>query len=324
MLTYCFNPHCSNPENINTDKFCINCGANLLLHKRYRAVKRMGKSARGQTFLAVDEIKPSQPLCIKQFFPSIPSNTNFQDIGELFCKKALQFKKLNHPQIPQILDYFIQDDLYYLLQEFIDGQNLTEQLLDDGTFSEHQIRQLLKDVLPILKNLHNQKVIHGDIKPENIIHRGEDRRIFLVDLGADWLMNENFLANKTRVSGNPQYAAPEQVMGKTVFASDLYSLGVTCIHLLTLVDPFDLFYSRENTWVWRDFLVNNPVSHELGNILDKLMATSINQRYHSADAVMADLEPQPIRWLEYDASSQIQWQEKKPKMILWRDIKNHS
>jgi len=179
----------------------------------------------------------------------------------------------------------------------------------------------LKDVLPVLNIFQKQNIIHADIKPENLIRRRRDRKVFLVDLGASWLMTEDFQVSQTKIIGNPQYAAPEQIMGKAVFASDLYSLGVTCIHLLTFVDPFDLFNSRENTWVWRDFLVNNPVSHQLGYVLDKLIQPSINQRYESAAAVLTDLEPQPIDWLEYTPSSQIQWREKSDSMIFWKDIK---
>ncbi|GBL12690.1 Ycf53-like protein [Microcystis aeruginosa Sj] len=92
------------------------------------------------------------------------------------------------------------------------------------------------------------------------------------------------------IIGSAEYIAPEQGNGKAVNASDLYSLGVTCLYLLTGISPFDLFDGGEHQWVWRQWLVNNPVSNELGNILDKLIEFGTKKRYQSASEVLQALQ----------------------------------
>ena len=131
----------------------------------------------------------------------------------------------------------------YLVQQFIDGQDLEKELANEGKFNQHQIRELLLSLLPVLDFLHHQSVpvIHRDIKPANIIRRRGDRELILVDFGAAKQATHTMLAKTGTTIGSPEYVAPEQARGKPAFASDIYSLGVTCIFLLTQVSPFDLF-----------------------------------------------------------------------------------
>jgi serine/threonine protein kinase len=162
--------------------------------------------------------------------------------------------------------------------------------------NEDKIRQLLKDLLPVLEFIHSHKIVHRDLKPENIVRRRAlsetAGNLVLVDFGAAKLMTGGMLPKTGTMIGSAAYTAPEQLMGKAVFASDIYSLGVTCIHLLTEVPPFDLFDSQEGTWAWRDYL-KTPVSDELGNILDKMLQGATSRRYHSAAAVLRQLNPPP-------------------------------
>lgn len=214
---------------------------------------------------------------------------NKQKATKLFHQEVLQLEALGkHPQIPELLDYFEQDGQQYLVQEFIDGQNLEQELADLGAFNEIQIWNLLSDLLPVLQFVHDHQVIHRDIKPANIIRRYNDCRLVLVDFGAAKSATSKALAQTGTVIGSPEYTAPEQIRGKAVFASDLYSLGVTCIHLLTQIPPFDLFDSSEDAWVWRDYLTC-PVSESLGQILNKLLHNATKQRCQSAAAVLKDL-----------------------------------
>ncbi|MEI2422557.1 protein kinase, partial [Arthrospira platensis SPKY2] len=127
-----------------------------------------------------------------------------------------------HSQIPELLAYFTADNRQYLIQEFIKGETLQEKLDNQGTFSENQIISLLNDLLPVLYFVHKHKVIHRDIKPENIIRRASDKKLVLVDCGTS-----------KQVRRTSAYCAPEQAMGKPQYGSDLYSLGVTCLYLLT-------------------------------------------------------------------------------------------
>ncbi|MFP4576583.1 MAG: protein kinase domain-containing protein, partial [Coleofasciculus sp.] len=289
---YCLKPDCQHPENLRDALSCHSCGSELLLSGRYRAIHPLGQGGFGRTFRGVDESNPNHPDCaIKQFFPQHQSTTNQEKAAELFEQEAQRLKTLgHHSQIPQLLDYFSQDKRQYLVQEFIHGQNLAAELAREGPFSELKIRLLLRDLLPVLQFIHSHQVIHRDIKPENIIRRPGYGNLVLVDFGAAKFATETILERTGTVIGSAAYTAPEQVRGKAVFASDLYSLGVTCIHLLTQIPPFDLFDSHEDAWVWQDYLnANRSISKPLAKILNTLLQSATKRRYQSAEAVLKDL-----------------------------------
>ncbi len=291
-MSYCLNPNCPRPNSNSVSvKFCTGCGAKLLLAERYRATKQIGQGGFGKTFLAIDEYKPSQPRCvIKQFLLQAQGTNNIEKATELFKVEAVQLDKLgrNHPQIPELLAYFTQDNQQYLVQEFIDGQNLADELKKNGAFNEDQIIALLNNLLPVLQFVHSKQVIHRDIKPENII-RHSDGELVLVDFGAAKAVTRTALSVTGTVIGTAGYASPEQAMGKASFASDIYSLGVTCLHLLTTIEPFDLFDITEGEWVFRDYLPT-PVSNNLASVLDKMVAGAVKRRYQSVIEVMQALD----------------------------------
>jgi serine/threonine protein kinase len=299
-MSYCLNPHCPNPQNPTGTNFCQTCGSKLLLKDRYRTIQPLGQGGFGKTFLAVDEDKPSHPRCvIKQFFPQAQGTNTVQKAAELFTQEAMRLDELGkHPQIPELLAYFSQDNQQYLVQEFIDGQDLAQELVSRGTFDEGQIRLLLNGLLPVLQFVHQHQVIHRDIKPENIIRRTflhqekvQRGQLVLVDFGASKVATGTALARTGTAIGSAGYAAPEQSFGRAVFASDIYGLGVTCIHLLTGMHPFDLFNAHEGNWVWRNAL-RSPVTQALSCILDKMIETAINKRYQSASEILQDLGSQ--------------------------------
>ena len=93
------------------------------------------------------------------------------------------------------------------------------------------------------------------------------------------------------IIGSAEYIAPEQLRGKAVFASDFYSLGVTCIHLLTQASPFQLFSDSSDRWVWREYLVDNSISYSLGRILDKMIEKALDRRYQSTQQILQALNP---------------------------------
>lgn len=286
-MSYCFNPACQNPQNPDAAPVCLGCGANLLLADRYRALKLLGSGGFGRTFLAIDEYKPSQPLCaIKQIFQQGPDVSS----TERFHTEAVQLEQLGvHDRIPHLLAYFTQEERQYLVQEFIDGQNLAQELESQGAFSEVKIRHLLSELLPVLEFIHSRQVIHRDIKPENIIRRPRGSgELILVDFGAAKVTQPG--PKTGTVIGSAAYTAPEQLLGKAVEASDIYSLGVTCIHLLTMIPPFDLYDTIEGRWIWRDFL-RTPITNHLGQILDKMLCNAVKRRYPSASEILADLNP---------------------------------
>ncbi len=289
-MSYCFNPSCQNPQNTVQAKNCIACGSGLLLKDRFRLLKPIAQGGFGRTFLSVDDTQPAKPRCVvKQFLPRPQNVDHLETAAALFRKEAARLSQLgSHPQIPQLLAYVELNQQQFVIQEFIEGLQLAQELVHTGTFKEQRIRQLLLQLLPVLEFIHSHQVIHRDIKPENIIARPNGPFV-LVDFGAAKFTTGTLLARTGTLIGSASYAAPEQAAGKATFASDIYSLGVTCIYLLTHVSPFDLFDLSEGAWAWRDYLTQ-PISNELGNLLDKMLEPATKRRYHSAAEVLTDLQ----------------------------------
>jgi WD40 repeat protein len=280
----------------------MNCGTKLLLDNRYRATDLLGAGGMGRNFLAVDERTPSKKRCvIKQFSPqpeiqSAPAS--LQKAVELFNREAVQLDELGDDcaQIPRLLAHIEQDKRLYFVQEFINGHNLLEELEQQGTYSEEQIRQLLADLLPLLKFIHQRGVIHRDIKPENIMRRSRDYLLVLIDFGISKQLSGTVMSMGTTV-GTMGYAPPEQMTyGEALPASDLYALGATCIHLMTGTFPDRLYNFREKRWLWRDVLASRgaAVSQQLGQILDKMLKPDLGERYQSVDEVLAVLTPAKV------------------------------
>jgi WD40 repeat protein len=303
-MSYCLNLRCQKPLNPSNARFCSNCGSRLLLGDRYRSVKPISQGGIGRTFLAVDEQDASKPRCIiKQFSLKNQGTSDPEKAAESFRQEVTRLQELGqHPQIPQLLACFEQDNRTgipaALVQSFIEGQSLAQTLETEGAFSETQIRQLLNELLPVLQFVHDHGVIHRDINPNNIIRQvpiisspaDQEGQLVLVDFGAAKFTTKTALARTGTVIGSAAYTAQEQLMGKAVTSSDLYSLGVTCIHLLTHIHPFDLFNSLEGIWVWQDYLTD-PVSNELSQILNKMLAGAVKHRYQSAEEILKDLNP---------------------------------
>ncbi|BAY62896.1 protein kinase [Calothrix brevissima NIES-22] len=251
----------------------------MLIQDRYRLIQLIGKGGFCKTYLAVDENQfPPVPCVVQQF-----SQRN--QTPKSFIYKAQQLKILcQHPQIPSLIAYFQDEQYCYLVQEFIAGSNLATFLESEGAWNENQIWQLLADILPVIKLIHDRQIIHCDIKPENIIFT-DSQKFVLVDFAATQIFSaiNQFLTQDC--IGSPEYIAPEQTRGKAVFASDLYSLGVTCIHLMTQISPFDLYDVANDCWVWQEYL-STTVSNRLSKIITKLLHKSIRDRFQSADEVM--------------------------------------
>lgn len=293
-MTYCIKPGCLTPENLDSAHFCQTCGEMLRLKERYRPLRPLGSGGFGRTFLAVDEDIPSQPYCvIKQLYLENSAPETFPKAKELFQQEAIRLDELgNHSQIPTLLAHFEQNQQLYLIQDFIPGLTLSEELTQQGQYNEEQIWELLRELLPLIRYIHAHRVLHRDIKPANIIRRQDDGKLVLIDFGVAKLLTDTALLQTGTIIGSPEYMAPEQLKGKAFWASDLYSVGVTCLYLMTQVSPFDLYDTFNETWVWRDFLPpGTQISDRLGKILDQLTHASLKQRYQSADEVITDLTP---------------------------------
>ncbi|MGD2183190.1 protein kinase domain-containing protein [Lusitaniella coriacea] len=292
-MRYCLNLRCPNPYNRDTDRFCIRCGSKLLLGDRFSAIKSISES-NGRTFLGVDLADPSHPQCvIKQVSLRHHQGENTEQARRTFREEALKLQFLGqHSQIPQLLAYFEAKDspggMPMLVQEWIEGKSLAEEKC-----GEAEIRQLLHHLLPVLQFVHENNLMHRDINPYNLIRPNSptpDKPIVLVDFSTAKVTNKTAFGKTGTLIGSAAYASPEQLLGKATPQSDLYSLGVVCIHLLTQMHPFNLFSHLDAKWVWQDYL-STPISERLAAILNKMLAEGLRDRYSSAAEVYADLHP---------------------------------
>jgi serine/threonine-protein kinase len=272
----------------------------LMLDGRYLPVKLLGRGGFGAAFLAHDRRFPGMRFCVVKLFQP-PSNFTPEqlEIAEnLFEREAnvLAYIGEEHDQIPKLFAFFPmlvpslqpgqQDQFFYLVQEYIDGQNLEEELVQNGKLSEQQALELLQEILKILKFIHDRQIIHRDIKPSNIMRR-RDGKLFLLDFGAVKQVTavSAFGAGSSTGIYTVGFAAPEQIAGNQVFPStDLYALAATTLNLLTGQEPTKLVDPYSNKWIWRE-QVN--VDRHLGYILDKMLLPAAKQRFQSADEVLA-------------------------------------
>ncbi|OKH42713.1 hypothetical protein NIES2101_32545 [Calothrix sp. HK-06] len=249
----------------------------IFLEPAYRLFKLISYGKYTQTFFAVNEEEyPFIPCVIQKIL--LPQSRNFEHKLQILQQLS------KSSQIPKLIDYHCGNDCIYLIFEHIEGINLNTLLAEQGTLSENKIWQILTDILTTLKLVHSHKLIHCDIKPENIICRNGSQDFVLVDFAASQVAAAYYQASNI-ITGSPEYTAPELALSKPIFSSDLYSLGVTCIYLLTQVRPFDLYDTANNQWAWRHYL-QTPISERLSNILDKLINQDINQRPASVDEVL--------------------------------------
>ncbi|AFY34798.1 serine/threonine-protein kinase [Calothrix sp. PCC 7507] len=299
-MSYCLNPTCPNPENLAHSQKCQSCGSQLLLNDRYQVIKPLGQGGFGATFLACDQALPGEPSCvIKQLRPSTTAPQVLQMARELFEREAKTLGRIgNHPQIPRLLDYFEDGHHFYLIQEYISGATLQQEIKRNGNLSEAGVKQFLSEILPLLQYIHERKVIHRDIKPANLIRRTQDARMVLIDFGAVKNQVTQAITNQSEHTaltayaiGTPGFAPPEQMAMRPVYASDIYALGVTCIYLLTGKSPKDLAYSPTTGEMMWEQLVQ--VSDHLKSVLRKMLEVSVRNRYQSADDVLRGLEMEP-------------------------------
>ncbi len=302
MTICCLNPDCSNPLNPNGNKFCLTCCTPLvtLLRNRFQVMRVLSdEGGFGRTYLAEDVDKLSELCVIKQLAPKAEGSWALKKAIELFQKEAQRLQQLGeNPQIPTLIAYFEEDSYLYLVQQYIDGQNLLRELnlrrqtkAVQSPYSEVEIRKILLDLLPILKFIHENGVIHRDIKPQNIVRRQSDRRLNLIDFGSSKQLTARVQSKIGTSIGSHGYSPIEQIRDGAAYpACDLFSLGATAFHLLTGVSPFKLWTEHGYAWVgnWQKYL-KVQVSDEFAAVLDKLLKKDKNQRYQSADEVIVDL-----------------------------------
>jgi serine/threonine-protein kinase len=314
MEVYCTRPGCPRPQNIFPDlddssllktvqqRYCKTCGMPLILSGRYLPARLLGQGGFGAAFLARDRYTPAMRQCVAKLLqPSVSlTPTQLRIAQNLFEREAAVLEELGneHPQIPSLLAFFEltvpslqpgkDDKFFYLVQEFIDGENLEDELAVKGKFSESETVEVLREILKVLDFVHSRGSIHRDIKPANIM-RGKNGRFYLLDFGAVKQVTQTAGSSKASTGiYSLGYAPPEQMSGQEVYpATDLYALGVTCITLLSGLQPTELFDSYRNEWNWHSRV---QVSSHLTQVLDRLLLSAPSQRFQSATEVETALK----------------------------------
>ena len=257
-----------------------------ILAGRYKIVRDLARGGFGETYLAEDQLCYNSLCVVKQLKPQFNDPVLIVTAKELFNREAEVLHRLGeHNQIPQLLAYFEENQKFYLVQEFIEGKNLTQILSVAKTLSEPEVITLLQDILKILDYVHNNDVIHRDIKPANLMRRDKDGKIVLIDFGA---VKERLSEPTTIAIGTPGYTPDEQNKKNPQFCSDIYALGMVGIETLTGLRPTKLTRDSQTDEINELALVN--ISPNLVRILNKMVKSDFHQRYQLASEVLPALE----------------------------------
>lgn len=265
-----------------------------LLDRRYQVSQVLGAGGFGKTYIAQDTRRPGNPICVVKQLQPLSTDPSFLEAARrMFNSEAETLEQLgNHDQIPRLLAYFEEDQEFYLVQEFIEGHTLTQELQLGQRWEENRVIELLEEVLSILEFVHKHSVIHRDIKPDNIIRRNSDNKLVLVDFGAVKQIRTQFAsaygtATNTIAVGTPGYMASEQARGQPRPSSDIYSLGNIAIQALTGLSPIQ-FHEDINTGeiLWEHLV---PVSRGLANVVTTMVKYHFKDRYQSATEALQAL-----------------------------------
>jgi serine/threonine-protein kinase len=267
-----------------------------LLDQRYQVVELLGKGGFGHTYIAQDTRRPGNPTCVVKHLKPATNDPDFlQTARRLFSTEADALEKLgNHDQIPRLLAYFEENEEFFLVQEFIDGHPLSAEMLSGNRWEESQVIQLLYEILPVLDFIHNNNVIHRDLKPQNIIRRHSDNKLVLVDFGAvkqvqmySLMSPEQQFKNQTIAIGTPGYMPSEQAQGRPRPNSDIYALGMIAIQALTGLSPKQLAEDpTSGEIIWQQYA---QVSDHLAVIISKMVRPYYKYRFHFADEALEAL-----------------------------------
>ena len=267
-------------------------GTTLL--RRYKICDELGEGGFGKTYLANDLALPGNPYCVvKHLSPKVPNPKVFPIAKRLFDEEAEILAILGqHERIPTLYAHFSENNQFYLVQEFIEGHDLCEEIKPGSQLREEEVIDILQQILEVLAFVHQNSVIHRDIKPSNIMRRKQDGKLVLIDFGAVkrpsiLSMDSTGQTTFTIAIGSPGYMACEHSQGKPKLASDIYAVGIMVIQALTGLRPEQL-PEDENTGeiIWRDFA---SVSDKLGDFIDKMVRYHFKQRYQDASEALQEL-----------------------------------
>jgi serine/threonine-protein kinase len=268
-----------------------------LLNNRYQVIQVLGAGGFGETFLAEDTHMPSRRRCvIKQLKPISNDPQTYQIIQQRFEREAATLEVLGESsdQIPKLYAYFSENGQFYLVQEWIHGQTLTKVIQSQGRLNENTVSAILLSLLSVLDYVHSKGIIHRDIKPDNIILRSQDNKPVLIDFGAvketiRTVVNPSGYPTQSLVIGTPGYMPSEQAIGRPVYATDIYSLGLTAIYLLTGKYPQELDTDPHTGQIlWQQYAAG--VSPQLVKVLNQAIEPRTGDRFSTASKMLQILQ----------------------------------
>ncbi|MEC4819901.1 MAG: protein kinase, partial [Scytonema sp. PMC 1069.18] len=268
-----------------------------VLRNRYKIVRLLGGGSFGVTYLAEDLDLPGYPRCVvKNLKKQYQNPKDLEVASRLFDIEAKVLYHLGNEckQIPRLFAHFEENGEFYLVQEFIDGHDLGQEILPGKKWTEAEVVQLLREILEVLAFVHNQNIIHRDIKAQNLMRRHADGKIVLIDFGA--VKQINVLGANSHgqtiasvIIGTSGYMPTEQMNGYPKLSSDVYAVGMLGIYALTGIRPQNLpRNSKTFEVIWRD---KASVSSKLADVLDKMVHYNFNERYQTATEALQALTP---------------------------------
>lgn len=325
MMSVCLHPHCTDPQNPETQRACRSCGAKLLIKSHYRALQpiKMGKFIR--TFKGVDTaFSANAPIQLKQILlpdEILKNSANRQRAIEIFKQSVAALHTLKDvPNLQTPIDYSVVGNGLYLIEALPHGSTLSELLQNQSYLTESQIQKLLEDLLPALQTLHESSLLHRDIQPEHILYSHHSGTFTLINFGFPQLiaemMQNSILKAGEYLIGDPAYSAQEQLTGKATFASDLYSLGVVCLQAATGIEPTYLLDYQGKHWNYQDYLTHNSLSPAFCKILEQMAAPSLLDRYTNIELLLKDLRHQDASAAEQPVT-QLSSQQAAEKALHW-------
>jgi len=262
---------------------------------RYELHRRLARGGMADVFLARDQLL-GRPVAVKVLFPEYAADPKFV---ERFRREAQAAANLNHPNIVAIYDWGEEMGTYYIVMEYVEGQSLAQILRRDGNLTVEQVTRVALDVSAALGFAHEGGVVHRDVKPGNVLvsPKGEMK---VADFGIATALSANADANLTQtgaVMGTATYFSPEQAQGHKVdHRSDLYSLGVLLYEMLVGQPPFtgetpvSIAYKHVQEAVVPVTEHGVDIPPALAAITMKLLSKNADNRYPSAEALLADLD----------------------------------
>lgn len=261
-----------------------------LFKNRFEIIRRLGRGGFSTTYLAQD-ITAERPFpCVIKHLKKRVKTGQPKTILELermnrrFQREARMMARLGrNNQLPCLLDHFVDDDQFYLVQEHVPGPTLNQELKRSGPKSEAEVKVFLREMIPVIRYVHRQRLLHLDIKPSNIIRRDSDKKLVLIDFGAvrryppDGLVNQD----SERCVGTIGFSPMEQLLGEPTYASDIYALGVTCLYLLTATSPLDFATAPKGQNLrWQESIQLSP---HFTSMLEKMLSPDLSRRFQNIE-----------------------------------------